>query len=63
MFPDGKPISGKRLVPQLAVGCVLFSIIGLLGTFAIANLLKPYFQGKAEEMARKAQMRERSRGR
>ncbi|RYG22656.1 hypothetical protein EON82_16430 [bacterium] len=63
MFPEGKPVSGKRLVPQLAVGCVLFAILGLIGTFAIANLMKPFFQGKAEEMARKAQMREKSRGR
>ena len=62
MFPEGKPISGKRLVPQLAIGCVLFAILGLLGTFAVANLLKPFFKGKAEEMAAQAQARERSRG-
>lgn len=62
MFPEGKPLSGKRLVPQLAIGCVLFALVGLLGTFAIANLLKPLFKGKAEELAAKAQARERSKG-
>ena len=62
MFPEGKPISGKRLVPQLAIGCVLFAILGLVGTFAVANLLKPFFHGKAEELAQKAQARENSKG-
>jgi hypothetical protein len=62
VFPEGKPIPGKRLVPRLAIGCVLFALLGLLGTFAIANLLKPFFQGKAEELAAKAQARERSKG-
>jgi hypothetical protein len=55
-------MSGKRLVPGLAVGCVVFAVIGLLGTFGLAKVLKPYFTGKADEMAARAQAREHSRG-
>lgn len=62
MFPESKPVSGKRLVPSLAIGCVAFALIGLLGTFAMAKLLTPLFHGKAEELAAKAQAREHSRG-
>lgn len=62
MFPEPKPLNGKRLVPQLMVGCVVFALIGLLGTFFVANALQPYFKAKAADLARKAQDRERSKG-
>lgn len=40
MFPEPKQISGRKLVPQLAVGCVVFSFLGLVGTFFLANLMQ-----------------------
>jgi hypothetical protein len=58
VFPEGRTRSGKRLVPQLAVGCVLFALIGLFGTFLLANALQPYFKGKRTELAKQAEARE-----
>ena len=49
-------------MPQLAVGCFVFALVGLFGTMLVANALQPYFKGKAAELARKAQDKERSKG-
>jgi hypothetical protein len=37
MFPDVPEISGKKLVPQLGIGCFLFTLIGLVATYWIAT--------------------------
>ena len=58
VFPEGKTLSGKRLVPQLMVGCVVFAVVGLLGTFFLAKLLSPLLHGSRTEFARQAQERE-----
>ena len=58
MIPEGKTYSGKRLVPGLAVGCVVFAIVGLLGTFLLAKLLSPLLPGSRAEYARQAAERE-----
>lgn len=58
VFPEPKPLSGKRLVPQLAVGCVVFAIVGLLGTFLLAKAFSPLLHGTREEFARQAAERE-----
>lgn len=58
VFPEPKPLSGKRLVPQLAVGCVAFALVGLLGTFLVGKLLAPYFTGSKDQFARQAEARE-----
>lgn len=58
MFPEEKSLSGKRLVPQLAVGCVVFALVGLIGTFLIAKAMSPLFHGSREEFARQAAARE-----
>jgi hypothetical protein len=63
VFPEGKTFSGKRLVPQMAVGCVVFALVGLLGTFFVANVLKPYFQRDRAELVREAEAREAGRKR
>ncbi len=44
MFPEPKGVSGKRLVPQLAIGCILFTIFGLLGTYWVATIMTDYFK-------------------
>ena len=31
-------------MPQLAIGCILFTVFGLLGTYWLANALTGYFQ-------------------
>ena len=61
MFPEPKSLSGKRLVPQLAVGCVAFALAGLLGTFLAGRLLAPYFTGNKDRLAHEAQAREANR--
>lgn len=58
MFPQPTPVSGKRLVPQLAVGCVVFAIVGLLGTFAAARFFGQYLHGDKAQLARQAAERE-----
>lgn len=58
MFPEPTPLSGKRLVPQLAVGCVAFAIAGLLGTFLVAKALGPFFHGDRAKLAQQAAARE-----
>jgi hypothetical protein len=42
--PDDKGISGKRLVPQLAVGCILFTVFGLLATYWVASAMTDYLK-------------------
>jgi hypothetical protein len=42
VFPEPRPIQGKRLVPQLAVGCFLFTLLGLLGTYLAAKPLQGF---------------------
>ena len=61
MFPEPKPLSGKRLVPQLAAGCVVFALAGLLGTYFAGRLLMPYFTGNRDQLAQQAQARESGR--
>lgn len=61
MFPEPTPLSGKRLVPQLAVGCVAFALAGLLGTFLAGRLLAPYFTGNKDQLAQQAEAREAKR--
>ena len=58
MFPEPTPLSGKRLVPQLAVGCVVFALFGLLATYFVGQLLLPYFTGDREKLAHQAEARE-----
>lgn len=60
MFPEPKSVSGKRLVPSLAVGCLVFAIVGVLGTFAVGTALQPYFAKKNSEAqwAKQAERRE-----
>ena len=58
MFPEPTPFSGKRLVPRLAVGCVVFAIVGLLGTILMGRVLTPLFKGDRDALAREAAARE-----
>lgn len=44
-----RPIPGKRLLPQLAVGCLLFAALMGYGTYALANLATPYLKKRNEE--------------
>jgi hypothetical protein len=37
VFPEERPVEGRRLVPQLAIGCIVFTLLGLLGTYWVAN--------------------------
>ncbi|AIE85407.1 hypothetical protein [Fimbriimonas ginsengisoli] len=43
------PISGKRFVPQLAVGCLLFAAIMGFGTYFLAQLMTPGLKKKNAE--------------
>jgi hypothetical protein len=39
VFPEVPEISGRKLVPQLAIGCFLFTLLGLLATYVIATFV------------------------
>lgn len=58
MFPEPTPLSGKRLVPQLAAGCVVFALVGLLATYFAGQALLPYFRGDRDQLAKQAEARE-----
>ena len=58
MFPEPTPVSGKRLVPQLAVGCVVFAIVGLFGTFLAARVFGSFLHPNRAQLAREAAERE-----
>ena len=36
-------VSGKKLVPALAIGCLLFALFMGFGTWGFAKLTTPYF--------------------
>jgi len=42
VYPDDRGVSGKKLVPQLSIGCVLFTIVGLLLTYGIGSIMIKY---------------------
>jgi hypothetical protein len=42
MFPEVPEISGKKLVPQLGIGCFFFTMFGLLGTWLVATAVTSY---------------------
>ncbi len=44
MYPDGPGISGKKFVPQLALGCLAFTILGLLFTYGFATAMSMYLK-------------------
>jgi hypothetical protein len=45
-FAPDKTISGKRLLPGLVVGCLLFSVIMGFGTYFVAQAVTPYLKKK-----------------
>lgn len=50
-------IPGKRLLPRLAIGCLLFAAIMGFGTYWIANLMTPVLRKRNEEYLRTHQGR------
>ena len=42
MYQDDRQISGKKLIPRLSVGCIVFTVVGLLGTWGIAQVMTAY---------------------
>jgi hypothetical protein len=37
-------VSGKKLIPQLAIGCLLFAALMGFGTVLFAKMTTPYFE-------------------
>jgi ABC-type uncharacterized transport system permease subunit len=59
--PDTQSISGKKLVPIVLIGFVLFTLLGIYGTFFLAQAVSPSTDS-ARAAARdrsEAQVRER----
>ena len=54
LHPPVPEISGKKLLPILAVGCLIFIAIGFGGTFLIAKLSAPFFAHNYEEAKKHA---------
>ena len=48
-------------MPRLAVGCVVFAAVGLLGTLLVGRALVPYFTGDKDKLAQQAAAREAGR--
>jgi hypothetical protein len=42
VYQDDRQISGKKLIPRLSVGCIVFTVVGLLGTWGIAQVMTAY---------------------
>lgn len=58
VFPEPRTLPGKRLVPQLAVGCLLLAIVGVLGTYLLGSALQPYFRGDRDKLVKEVEARE-----
>jgi hypothetical protein len=43
------PIPGKRLIPQLAIGCLLFAAVMGFGTYFVAQLMTPGLKKRNDE--------------
>ena len=54
----GETVDGKRLVPQLAVGCIVFAIVMGVITVAFAKLTTPYFEKISRDARAKVQAQE-----
>jgi hypothetical protein len=50
MSPEGTEVSGKKLLPMLTVGCLIFTVVMFAGTFLFAKLTTPYFEKRAKQM-------------
>jgi hypothetical protein len=48
-------VSGKALLPRLAVGCLLFAVVMSAGVYAFAQWTTPFFAELAKKNAPKAQ--------
>lgn len=40
-------VSGKRLIPALAVGCLIFAVVMGFGTYLVARIATPFFEKHA----------------
>ncbi|HWD37597.1 MAG TPA: hypothetical protein VG944_02020 [Fimbriimonas sp.] len=49
---NSRSFSGRRLIPQLAVGCVVFTIVGLLGTYLAAEVLTGYLKQHPQKVTK-----------
>ena len=54
----GETVEGKRLVPQLAVGCIVFAIVMGVITVAFAKMTTPYFEKLSRDARAKVQAQE-----
>lgn len=58
MFPEERGISGKKLVPIMFIGFLLFTIFGLLGTYGLGKLVAPWLRKGDTEIKREMKQQE-----
>lgn len=51
-FESPKSVPGKVLLPQLGVGCLIFTLVMGYGTFWLARVTTPFFVNKNKEYLR-----------
>jgi hypothetical protein len=50
-MPTTKTYSGKKFVPLMLAGFVVFTAVGLLLTYVAATAMTPYFEHRLEHQA------------
>jgi len=50
---DSTSIAGKKLVPRLAVGCLIFAAVMGFGTFFLAQMMSPYLKKRNDQYLQK----------
>jgi uncharacterized membrane protein (DUF485 family) len=54
----GETVDGKRLVPQLAIGCIVFAIVMGVITVMFAKMTTPYFEKLSRDARAKVEKQE-----
>jgi len=48
-FSNGPTVSGKRFLPMISVGCLVFCVVLGFGTYFLAQWTTPFFEKMAKE--------------
>lgn len=55
---NNSSIPGKRLLPRLAVGCLVFAAIMGFGTFLLGQMMTPYLKKKNDQYMHERQLQQ-----
>jgi len=57
-----KYVSGKRFLPVLGVGCLLFAAVMGFGTYSCANVMTPWLKKRNAEAQQRAKAEQQKSG-